>query len=151
MLYLLQLVQALKFESAASDQRSSRSTTSAISYDDSGLSDFLITRGVKNHVLGNRLYWYLMVEVALEDRTVAKMYGRVVFKFLSKILEVRISSFWSLTGYFMPFVVGRWQRTSRAHAKARNHGRDISKARKRHQDFKRPSAKKDRKTALVHK
>ncbi|KAH0833172.1 kinase-like domain-containing protein [Lanmaoa asiatica] len=87
MLYLLQLVQALKFESAASDQRSSRSTTSAISYDDSGLSDFLISRGVKNHVLGNRLYWYLMVEVALEDRTVAKMYGRVVFKFLSKILE----------------------------------------------------------------
>ncbi|KAF8134882.1 atypical/PIKK/PI3K protein kinase [Boletus edulis] len=87
MLYLLQLVQALKFESAASDQRSSRSTTSAISYDDSGLSDFLITRGVTNHVLGNRLYWYLMVEVALEDRMVAKMYGRVVFKFLSKILE----------------------------------------------------------------
>ncbi|KAN0093130.1 phosphatidylinositol 3-kinase [Tylopilus felleus] len=87
MLYLLQLVQALKFENAASEQRSSRSTTSAISYDDSGLSDFLITRGVKNNVLGNRLYWYLMVEVALEDRTVAKMYGRVVFKFLSKILE----------------------------------------------------------------
>lgn len=94
MLYLLQLVQALKFESAASDQRSSRSTTSAISYDDSGLSDFLISRGVKNHVLGNRLYWYLMVEVALEDRMVAKMYGRVVFKFLSKILEVRSNPIW---------------------------------------------------------
>ncbi|KIJ66818.1 hypothetical protein HYDPIDRAFT_26239 [Hydnomerulius pinastri MD-312] len=87
LLYLLQLVQALKFESAASDQRSSRSTTSAISYDDSGLTDFLIARGVQNHVLGNRLYWYLMVEVALEDRVVAKMYGRVVFKFLNKILE----------------------------------------------------------------
>lgn len=93
MLYLLQLVQALKFESTASDQRSSRSTTNAISYDDSGLSDFLIARGVTNHVLGNRLYWYLMVEVALEDRMMAKMYGRVVFKFLSKILEVRISLF----------------------------------------------------------
>ncbi|KAH7884554.1 putative atypical/PIKK/PI3K protein kinase [Phlebopus sp. FC_14] len=87
MLYLLQLVQALKFESAASDQRSSRSTTTVISYDESGLSDFLIARGVHNHVLGNRLYWYLMVEVALEDKVVAKMYGRVVFKFLSKILE----------------------------------------------------------------
>ncbi|KAH7912328.1 kinase-like domain-containing protein [Hygrophoropsis aurantiaca] len=87
LLYLLQLVQALKFESAASDQRSTRSTTSAISYDDSGLTDFLIARGVQNHILGNRLYWYLMVEVALEDRIVAKMYGRVVFKFLSKILE----------------------------------------------------------------
>ncbi|KDR78928.1 hypothetical protein GALMADRAFT_1365700 [Galerina marginata CBS 339.88] len=87
LLYLLQLVQALKFESVASDQRSSRSTTTAISYDDSGLSDFLIARGVTNVVLGNRLYWYLMVEVALEDRIMAKMYGRVVYKFMNKILE----------------------------------------------------------------
>ena len=87
-MYLLQLVQALKFESVASDQRSSRSTTSAISYDDSGLSDFLIARGVTNPIVGNRLYWYLMVEVALEDRVMAKMYGRVVFKFMNKILEV---------------------------------------------------------------
>ena len=82
-------MQALKFESAASDQRTSRSTPSAISYDDSGLTDFLIARGVKNPILGNRLYWYLMVEVALEDRVMAKMYGRVVFKFMNKILEVR--------------------------------------------------------------
>ncbi|KAF8907363.1 atypical/PIKK/PI3K protein kinase [Gymnopilus junonius] len=87
LLYLLQLVQALKFESAAAEQRSSRSTTTAISYDDSGLSDFLIARGVANPVLGNRLYWYLMVEVALEDRVMAKMYGRVVYKFMNKILE----------------------------------------------------------------
>lgn len=110
MLYLLQLVQALKFESAASEQRSSRSTTSAISYDDSGLSDFLIARGVKNHVLGNRLYWYLMVEVALEDRMVAKMYGRVVFKFLSKILEVRVCQGVLLADWtFMLAIVGRRQ------------------------------------------
>ncbi|KAF6754471.1 atypical/PIKK/PI3K protein kinase [Ephemerocybe angulata] len=87
MLYLLQLVQALKFESAVTEQRSSRSTTTAISYDDSGLTDFLIARGVKNTILGNRLYWYLMVEVSLEDRVMAKMYGRVVFKFMNKILE----------------------------------------------------------------
>ncbi|KAF8072169.1 atypical/PIKK/PI3K protein kinase [Lyophyllum atratum] len=87
LLYLLQLVQALKFESAASEQRSARSTTSAISYEDSGLTDFLIARGVTNQVLGNRLYWYLMVEVALEDRVMAKMYGRVVFRFMNKILE----------------------------------------------------------------
>jgi phosphatidylinositol 3-kinase len=89
LLYLLQLVQALKFESTASDGRSSRLATSAISYDDSGLADFLIMRGVANAVLGNRLYWYLMVEVALEDRVMAKMYGRVVFKFMNKTLEVR--------------------------------------------------------------
>ncbi|KAG6837574.1 hypothetical protein H0H93_006988 [Arthromyces matolae] len=87
LLYLLQLVQALKFETTASDQRSARASTSAISYDDSGLSDFLIARGVANPVLGNRLYWYLMVEVALEDRIMAKMYGRVVFKFMNKIVE----------------------------------------------------------------
>lgn len=29
-----------------------------------------------------------MVEVALEDRVMAKMYGRVVFKFMNKIQEV---------------------------------------------------------------
>ncbi|KAI0714408.1 atypical/PIKK/PI3K protein kinase [Cerioporus squamosus] len=85
-LYLLQLVQALKFESTASDQRSSRSTTSAVSNDDSGLADFLIARAVRNPILGNRFYWYLMVEVAMEDKVMAKMYGRVVFKFM-KILE----------------------------------------------------------------
>ncbi|KAK1232983.1 Phosphatidylinositol (PI) 3-kinase [Marasmius sp. AFHP31] len=83
-LYLLQLVQALKFESAATVQKSSR----AISVDDSGLADFLIERGVQNRVLGNRLYWYLIVEVELEeDKVVSKMYGRVVFKFMQKILE----------------------------------------------------------------
>ncbi|KAH9943716.1 atypical/PIKK/PI3K protein kinase [Amylocystis lapponica] len=87
LLYLLQLVQALKFESAASDQRSSRSTSSAISYDDSGLADFLIARAVRNQILGNRFYWYLVVEVALEDQVVAKMYGRVVYKFMNKTVE----------------------------------------------------------------
>lgn len=45
---------------------------------------------MKNPVLGNRLYWYLMVEVALEDRVMAKMYGRVVYRFMNKILEVCI-------------------------------------------------------------
>ncbi|KAL0954695.1 hypothetical protein HGRIS_003644 [Hohenbuehelia grisea] len=92
LLYLLQLVQALKFESTATDQRSSRSATSAISYDDSGLAEFLIARGVKNSVLGNRLYWYLMVELGLEDRVMAKMYGRVVFKFLNKVVEAENGS-----------------------------------------------------------
>ena len=85
-------MQALKFESVAADQRSLRSTTSAVSYDDSGLSDFLIARAVRNQVLGNRFHWYLMVEVALEDRVMAKMYGRVVFKFMQQILEVSLSN-----------------------------------------------------------
>ena len=34
-----------------------------------------------------------MVEVALEDRVMAKMYGRVVFKFMNKIQEVCYLSF----------------------------------------------------------
>ena len=87
LLYLLQLVQALKFESTASDQRSSRITSSAISYEDSGLADFLISRAVKNPILSNRFHWYLMVEVA--DQVMAKMYGRVIYKFQQKIAEVR--------------------------------------------------------------
>ena len=90
MLYLLQLVQALKFESSASDTRSSRSTASAVSYDDSGLADFLVTRAVKNCVLEYRLYWYLTVEVALEDRLMGKMYGKVIFKFLKQLQEVQV-------------------------------------------------------------
>ncbi|KAH9971754.1 putative atypical/PIKK/PI3K protein kinase [Lactifluus volemus] len=85
MLYLLQLVQSLKFESSASDTRSSRSTASAVSYDDSGLADFLVTRAVKNHVLGYRLYWYLTVEVALEDRQIGKMYAKVIFNFRERL------------------------------------------------------------------
>lgn len=88
---MLQLVQALKFESTASDQRSSRSTTSAVSYDDSGLADFLIARGVRNPILGNRFHWYLMVEVGMKDKVMAKMYARVVFNFM-KVLEVRPAS-----------------------------------------------------------
>ena len=40
-----------------------------------------------------------MVKVALEDRLTAKMYGRVVFKFLSNILEVYISPLKWTTGY----------------------------------------------------
>ena len=107
-------MQALKFESAANEQRSSRSTTrsttSAISYDDSGLMDFLIARGVQNPTLGNRLYWYLIVEVELEleDRAVAKMYGRVVFKFLNKILEVIGLPASSLSLIKRFFVVRKW-------------------------------------------
>ncbi|KAF5392397.1 hypothetical protein D9757_001549 [Collybiopsis confluens] len=99
LLYLLQLVQALKFESAATDQRSSRAATNAISYDDSGLTDFLISRGVQNTWLGNRLYWYLMVEVALEDkvpngsdrRELLRRQGQLVESIAKRARELRTS------------------------------------------------------------
>ena len=107
MLYLLQLVQALKFESSASDTRSSRSTASAVSYDDSGLADFLVTRAVKNRVLEYRLYWYLTVEVALEDRLMGKMYGKVIFNFIKQLLEVQaLFSQFSVLLLSLCFVVG---------------------------------------------
>ncbi|KAF8604233.1 phosphatidylinositol 3-kinase [Ceratobasidium sp. AG-I] len=74
LLYLLQLVQALRFESPLSSSTKDK---------DSGLADFLIERGVANAVLGNRLYWYLMVEV--KDRMVGKMYAKVAFKFMERL------------------------------------------------------------------
>lgn len=88
LLYLLQLLQALKFESTVNDQRSLRMSTNVISHDDSGLADFLIDRSVQNPVLGNRFHWYLMVEVALEDKMVAKVYGKVWYRFMEKIKKV---------------------------------------------------------------
>ncbi|KIM33617.1 hypothetical protein M408DRAFT_157762 [Serendipita vermifera MAFF 305830] len=89
MLYLLQLVQALKFESlTSSDQRSSRSANSAISQEESGLAEFLIDRAVKNVVFGNRFYWYLMVEIGVEDKVTSKLYAKVVYRFQNRITEM---------------------------------------------------------------
>ena len=95
MLYLLQLVQALKFEpppvSASTSATSRTSTSSRQTSKISNLShiqtleDFLIERAVKNRVLGNNFHWYLMVEV--EDKTLGKMYGRIAYRFMMKIAE----------------------------------------------------------------
>ncbi|KAJ3348201.1 Phosphatidylinositol (PI) 3-kinase [Kappamyces sp. JEL0680] len=71
-LYLLQLVQALKFEKF--DQRQ-----------DSSLVHFLIERGISNPILGNLLYWYLMVET--EDKVYGKTFGKVVYRFLKVLVE----------------------------------------------------------------
>ena len=65
-----------------------RLSTNAISHEDSGLADFLIDRSVRNPVLGNRFHWYLMVEVALEDKQVAKVYGKVWYKYMEKLKKV---------------------------------------------------------------
>lgn len=65
-----------------------RSSTSAVSHEDSGLADFLIDRSVDNPVLGNRFHWYLMVELALEDKMVAKVFGKVWYKFMEKVKKV---------------------------------------------------------------
>lgn len=94
-LYLLQLVQALKFESsfsAADSLRSSRTSRhrrkmSIGDGEDSGLSQLLIDRAAADPVLGTALHWYLMIEV--NNRTsVGKMYGKVAYRFQEKLQEV---------------------------------------------------------------
>jgi hypothetical protein len=88
LLYLLQLLQALKFEGSA-NERTVRVSSNTVTAEDSGLADFLIDRSVRNPVLGNRFHWYLMVEVALEDKTSAKVFGKVWFKFMERLKRVR--------------------------------------------------------------
>ncbi|EGG12227.1 uncharacterized protein MELLADRAFT_33067, partial [Melampsora larici-populina 98AG31] len=71
-LYLLQLVQALKFDLSSSH-----------------LEDFLIERSCLNpNVLGYQFHWYLSVEEgAGGDNTVTQMYSRVLLKFHEKMQE----------------------------------------------------------------
>jgi len=79
-LYLLQLVQALKFENITS----SKSTDPT---HDSSLAHFLITRSIQNPLLGNNFYWYLLVEC--EDRTSSshKTFAKVAFQFMKSLSE----------------------------------------------------------------
>ncbi|CAG8726130.1 17305_t:CDS:10, partial [Acaulospora morrowiae] len=72
LLYLLQLVQALKFENISDKSSSS-------------LAEFLIERAVKNQILGNNFYWYLMVE--FEDKIVGKMYGKVAYQYMNAMTK----------------------------------------------------------------
>jgi phosphatidylinositol 3-kinase len=82
LLYLLQLVQALKFE----PQR-----TNVEGDTDSSLASFLIARSAANLKLGNFLYWYLMVELQADTDpgTAAaankKLFARVSFDFMKEL------------------------------------------------------------------
>ncbi|KAI9359230.1 kinase-like domain-containing protein [Zopfochytrium polystomum] len=75
-LFLLQLVQALKFENI----------TEKSGIYESPLADFLIDRSIKNPILGNYFYWYLMVEC--EDKQSGRMYGKVASQFMAAMAEV---------------------------------------------------------------
>lgn len=94
-MYLLQLVQALKFDhvSATADQaragRTSHRRRETIDQadGDSGLSQFLIDRSVINPVLGTAFHWYLMIECDTRS-SIGKMYAKVAFRFMSKLAEV---------------------------------------------------------------
>ncbi|KAI2632916.1 phosphatidylinositol 3 [Xylaria nigripes] len=82
LLYLLQLVQALKFEHIAAD--SNQATIRA-----SSLANFLISRAVENFTLGNYFYWYLGVEY--DDKSndqgeeVRTMYAKVQYDFMKEL------------------------------------------------------------------
>jgi len=84
LLYLLQLVQALKFEPEAK----SDDTTS---HAESSLARFLIERSASNIILGNYFHWYLMVE--LDDKSnqdpqavrYRKLYARVSYDFMQEL------------------------------------------------------------------
>ncbi|WVQ98732.1 hypothetical protein IAU59_005863 [Kwoniella sp. CBS 9459] len=100
LLYLLQLVQALKFDSAGSITDSTRAkrshrkrevTTTAADEEDSGLSQFLIDRSVANPVLGTSFHWYLMIECD-SRQPVGKMYANVAYKFQKRLSETEEGS-----------------------------------------------------------
>ncbi|KAG5518093.1 hypothetical protein PMAC_003279 [Pneumocystis sp. 'macacae'] len=73
-LYLLQLVQALRFENSALEILKTNNYSSS-------LANFLIERAVKNEILGINFYWYLIVES--EDKTAGKLFSEVANQFMT--------------------------------------------------------------------
>ena len=84
LLYLLQLVQALKFERIF-DQAVEDAAQ------DSSLARFLISRASNNLKLGNYLHWYLMVEC--DDRSPdqikehRKLFAKVEYDFMTELVK----------------------------------------------------------------
>ncbi|KAK4692253.1 hypothetical protein P7C71_g4917, partial [Lecanoromycetidae sp. Uapishka_2] len=85
LLYLLQLVQALKFEKISPESQDGSTR-------DSSLANFLISRATNNLMLGNFLHWYLMVEC--DDRSPdqvkehRKLFAKVEFDFMTELIQV---------------------------------------------------------------
>lgn len=84
LLYLLQLVQALKYEhiSTDADQDSTK---------DSSLARFLIQRAAANFMLGNYFHWYLMVEC--DDHSPEqgpenqRIYRKVAYEYMVELVK----------------------------------------------------------------
>jgi phosphatidylinositol 3-kinase len=83
LLYLLQLVQALKFEHISPDSDATH---------DSSLARFLIQRATNNFMLGNYFHWYLMVECddQSEDQGAEyrKLFAKVEYDFLIELVKL---------------------------------------------------------------
>ncbi|KAI9793724.1 MAG: Phosphatidylinositol (PI) 3-kinase [Peltula sp. TS41687] len=84
LLYLLQLVQALKYEKIS--QESAKDPT-----EDSSLARFLISRAAQNLKLGNFFHWYLMVECdefsPAQGAEYRKLYSRIEYEFMIELLK----------------------------------------------------------------
>lgn len=82
LLYLLQLVQAMKYEETAEQ-------TEDQAAHDSSLANFLITRAANNFLLGNYLHWYLMVECDDTGLTNSpahrRLFARVEYYFMAEL------------------------------------------------------------------
>ncbi|KAJ4263781.1 Phosphatidylinositol (PI) 3-kinase [Fusarium torreyae] len=84
LLYLLQLVQALKYEHISTDSEEESSQ-------DSSLARFLIQRAAANFLLGNYFHWYLMVEC--DDRSPEQgvdnrnIYRKVAYDFMTELVK----------------------------------------------------------------
>lgn len=84
LLYLLQLVQALKFEKISPE-------TDDELIQDSSLARFLISRATNSFMLGNYLHWYLMVEC--DDRSpeqpkeTRKLFAKVEYDFMTSLAQ----------------------------------------------------------------
>ncbi|KAK4513454.1 uncharacterized protein ATC70_005455 [Mucor velutinosus] len=75
-LYLLQLVQALKFE-CTSDK--------TLDPNGSSLAQFLIDRATNDPILGTFFYWYVIVEC--EDLVCGKLYAKVAFHYIEALIR----------------------------------------------------------------
>lgn len=75
-LYLLQLVQALKFE-CTSDKD--------LDPNGSSLAQFLIDRATSNPILGTYFYWYVIVECS--DLVCGKLYAKVAFHYIEELIR----------------------------------------------------------------
>ncbi|RKF72252.1 Phosphatidylinositol 3-kinase, root isoform [Golovinomyces cichoracearum] len=84
LLYLLQLVQALKFEPIS--DTSNRETKK-----NSSLANFLIDRAVKSFMLGNYFHWYLMVECDdpynSQGSEFRKLFAKVEYDYLTELVK----------------------------------------------------------------
>ena len=87
-LYLLQLVQALKYEHI--DVSSSTQVSADTNVPKSSLDSFLIERAAKNIQLANFLYWYLRVE--MEDPSYGARYRNVFNAFQEKLSSIPFNS-----------------------------------------------------------